>query len=448
MTHRTRALATFVPLAALLVGCGDATLATGEAQYSTEGPPLAYLDYQVLFTNPTCADYPYGQEVHSEGGELLTQKPKDAFCTHDDINASGDRAESPQHQLLEWINDPETTEIFFTYLSFSNSTVQKALCQAVEERDVKVTFVLDSSSDTNKADALLACQPASGDPERAPRFEARGHTKGIGYAHNKIFLVNPGAETMRIAFSSGNMSSGTVLHHENWHFITLPSKTYFAQAHLCAMDGELDHYQSKAEYRGYLEECFAAIDAPQEGDIQAYFVPADRGKASAALLAGVRGAEGIDIAAHRFSYTKMINELKDALDYEDIPTRLIADDDMYWAGHGDQCGDNMSFEYYNAKALVDRGGQVRWMETNHASHLLHHNKFLIFDMPEGEKDAVFCGAGNLTGTGFTENWENYYYITIPEVVEAYRAQYEHMWNDLATDPADMPTENVMPEGVH
>ena len=64
------------------------------------------------------------------------------------------------------------------------------------------------------------------------------------------------------------------------------------------------------------------------------------------------------------------------------------------------------------------------------------------------EDAVFCGAGNLTGTGFSENWENYYYVTIPEVVEAYRAQYEHMWNDLATASADMPTENVMPEGAH
>jgi glutamine synthetase type III len=85
------------------------------------------------------------------------------------------------------------------------------------------------------------------------------------------------------------------------------------------------------------------------------------------------------------------------------------------------------------------------METNHDAHLLHHNKFLILDSYYDEDpDAVFCGAGNLTGTGFSENWENYYYVTIPEVVEAFRTQYEHMWNNLATPGERMPTDNVMP----
>jgi phosphatidylserine/phosphatidylglycerophosphate/cardiolipin synthase-like enzyme len=131
-----------------------------------------------------------------------------------------------------------------------------------------------------------------------------------------------------------------------------------------------------------------------------------------------------------------------------MPVRLIADDDMYWAGKGQQVGDNMSFEYYNTVSLTNRGAEVKWMETNHELHLLHHNKFLVFDMGGEQADAVWCGAGNLTGTGFTKNWENFYYVTIPEIVDAYKAQYDHMWNDLATASGDMPTENILPPTSH
>jgi hypothetical protein len=444
MMSRHRVLApAFALAAAALVGCGgeDPTSSSDE-QLQTEGRPLEFVEYDVRFTNPECALYEYDQEVLSERGDKLTAKPKNVFCTQNDSAASGSRPESPQTKLLEWINSEETKEIFFTYLSFSNSTVQKAVCKAITERNVKVTFVLDSGSDTAKADALLACQPS--DPANKPRFEKRGHTPGIGYAHNKMFLINPGAETMKIAFSSGNMSSGVVLHHENWHFITLASKTYFAQAHLCMMNAELDGYQSKTAYRDYIEGCLADIEAKEESDIKAFFIPADRGRASKQLISAIGQAETIDIAAHRFSYTKMVSALKQTIDENDTPVRVVADDDMYWAGQGQQVGDNLSFEFYNVKGLTNRGAEARWMETNHDAHLLHHNKFLVFDMPEGENDAVWCGAGNLTGTGFNENWENYYYVTIPEVVEAYKKQFGHMWEDLATDSGDMPTENILP----
>lgn len=443
MTTRHRVLASLLALTtAGLMGCGAEPIDSSDEQFATEGPPLKYDEYEVRFTNPLCVDYPYDQDVRSVSGKQLTQKPKDVFCTSNDSPASAARPESPMTKLLSWINDPKTKEIFFTYLSFSNSTVQKALCTAITQRNVKVTFVLDSSSDTAKADMLLACQPS--DPSKKPRMEKRGHTSGIGYAHNKMFLVNPGADTVKIAFSSGNMSSGVTLHHENWHFITLPSDTYFAQAHICMMKAELDAYQSKNEYRASIESCIAATGLKEERDVKSFMVPADRGRASKQLVAAIKAARGVDIAAHRFSYSAMVGALKSMLDSQGIPVRIVADDDMYWAGQGEAVGDNMSFEFYNVKSLTNRGAEVKWMETNHDQHLLHHNKFLVFDMGGQDKDAVWCGAGNLTGTGFTTNWENYYYITIPEVVDAYKDQYEHMWKDLATDEGDLPESNIMP----
>lgn len=432
-----------------LPACGGDDGTTGDEQDVTQGPKLRFDEYQVLFTNPVCKLYPYGpdQDVVSESGEKLTAKPENVFCTSADSPASAARPESPQNKLITWIKDPSVKEIFFTYLSFSNSAVTKELCSAITDRDVKVTFVIDESSDTVKADQIMACKPKSGDPARAPRFEKRGHEGGIGYAHNKIFMVNPGESTMKIAFSSGNMSSGVVLHHENWHFITLPSDTYFAQAHLCAMQGELDHHSSKSEYKSWITSCRAAITQKEERDIKVFFAPAEGAKASKVLTEAVAKAKSIDVAAHRFGYTTLVNALASRLSGSNPPAiRFVGDDDIWWAGKGEVVGDNQSFEWWNVKKLTDRGAQARWMETNHGGHLLHHNKYLILNMPKGTPSAVFGGAGNLTGTAFNENWENFYYITIPAVVESFRKQYDHVWNDLATDPADMPAQNVLPPG--
>ncbi len=83
------------------------------------------------------------------------------------------------------------------------------------------------------------------------------------------------------------------------------------------------------------------------------------------------------------------------------------------------------------------------MQTNQNLFLLHHNKYIIFDF-EKEQDAVHCGAGNFTQAAFSKNFENYYYITIPEIVEEFKQQYDHVWNDLATKQQDMPKKMVMP----
>ena len=81
------------------------------------------------------------------------------------------------------------------------------------------------------------------------------------------------------------------------------------------------------------------------------------------------------------------------------------------------------------------------METNHGAKYLHHNKFIVFQTPQGE--GVFTGAGNFTGTAFTDNFENFYYVTIPHVVKAMKDQHEHLWS-LATPEEKLPKENVLP----
>jgi len=420
----------------------DGTL--GDVQEFGTGPKLAYDEYQVLFTNPVCRKYAYpaNQTVLSNAGARLLNKPENVYCGADDGIASAARDSSPQKKLLEWIKDPETTEIFFTYLSFSNKVVGAEICKAVQQRNVKVTFVLDRETDLGAANTLLACQPGNGDPSFKPRMELRGHDATIGYAHNKVFMFNPRGTNPRIVFSSGNLSSGVVLHHENWHFLRVPARTHFAKAHVCLMDGMLDHYRTKAEYSGYIKTCRDGAGIGEESDLKTFFVPGDGGRAGQNIQTGVRAATKLGIAAHRFSYSLLRRELDARLAGASPPdVKLVGDDDIWWAGHGATPGSvpNTADEFGHVEALKAKGLQVRYMETNNNAHYLHHNKFIVFTTPQGE--AAFAGAGNFTGTAFTDNFENFYWITVPHIVKAMKDQHEHLFA-LATAEENLPATNV------
>ena len=425
---------------------------------------LSFIEWDVRFTNPTCESYPYAEAdvVAAVNGERLLAKPKDTFCTKQkDFVPSAERLVSPQYKLLEWINDPATKEIFFAYLSISNQDVKNALCKA-SERGVKITFVMDSTQDATIRTALEACGPAGGDLTTHPKGILRGNNGEIGYAHNKVFLINPGQSPMKLAFSSGNMTSGIVLHHENWNFVTLEPKTYFAQAHLCLMNAQLNDQAvvNPTVYFQFIKDCRQKITQElglqEENDVKVFFTPGEGARARDTLAAGIRKANKVYVAAHRFSYDGLINALYQARTRPSpAEVSIVTDDDTYWVGTtGEQVGDNLAGEYYNIRRLTQRGAKVRWMETNHGQHLLHHNKYVVMNKNDGTWGAVFGGAGNFTGTAFgtssggeyKPNFENFYYIEVPSVLKRYNEQFPHMWNDLATPPERMPKKNILPPG--
>ena len=99
-----RALLLALPLAA----CGASDVIDDEG-WLPEGKadevavPLKFKSYDVLFTNPLCREYTYASPVESaDGSKMLTAKPKNVFCTFNDIPASAAREESPQNKLLTW----------------------------------------------------------------------------------------------------------------------------------------------------------------------------------------------------------------------------------------------------------------------------------------------------------------------------------------------------------
>ena len=392
-------------------------------------------EYEVLFTNPECAEYTYPQPVLANNGESLLAKPKNVYCKPADHARSAKRANSPHKRLLDWITHKDTKDIFMAYLSFSNPEITDALCAALK-KGTTLSLVLDAKpGETNKhAESLKECGQAS--------VYYRGNQKGLGFAHNKLMVINPSdAKTIKLVFSSANMSTGTSIHHENWNFVTTSPKSYFAQAHQCLMKGMIENGDSRKEFVAFIDQCRQAIATEEESDIQTYFVPGEGKKAFAAIKEMAEKSTRLNTTAHRFSgiFVALFEELLKA----GKPLRLVTDDDMYWSYKTRSAvGRNTNMEAFKVIPMMQRGLEMQFMETNHNSILLQHNKFMVFEL--AGQDAVFTGAGNFTTSAFDNNFENYYVITIPEVVGAYTQQFDHFWDELSTPVERLPTKDIRP----
>ncbi len=395
--------------------------------------------FEPLFTNPVCATYSYDRPVVTENGNTVTAKPKNVYCKQADEAASVARSTAPQYRLKEWISSPDTKELYLAYLSFSSQNMVKALCAAVG-RGVKITMVLDTGEDhlPNKdAESLKQCGRAG-----LVNVNYRGSSGGLGYAHNKILMVNPGQKVVKLVFSSGNMSSGTSTNHENWNFVTTSGDSYFAAAHKCVVESMISGGDSIPHFTTALNTCRAKITAQPETDIKVFFSPVDGAPALAQVQTAGNAAKDISAMSHRFS-GDMARAFESFLSKR-TPIRFILDDDIYWSNkRNEDIGRNTAVEAAKIyKDLIGKGMNAKFLQTNQTIFQLQHNKFVIFNF--GSTGAVFNGAGNFTSAAFRQNFENFYYIQIPEVVDAYKKQYDLYFNQMATAPGDMPRDYVLP----
>lgn len=392
--------------------------------------------FEPLFTNPVCETYHYDEVLETFAGNEVEAKPKNVYCKQSDEAASIARKNAPQYRLKEWITDSATKELYLAYLSFSSKNIAKALCEAAE-RGVKISMVLDQgeTGEKNKdAEALKKCGKVS--------VTYRGSTGGLGYAHNKILIVNPGKKVVKIVFSSGNMSSGTSTNHENWNFVTTSGESYFAQAHQCVIESMIEAGDTKKNFTAHLNDCRNEIEAEPESDISVFFSPVDGAEALAQIEEATEKAKLVEVISHRLS-GKIADLLSNALE-AGKKMKLLLDDDMFWAMKlRRDVGRNTSVEAGKIfRDLVNKGAETKFLETNEKIFQLQHNKFLIFTFARG--GAVFNGAGNLTTAAFTKNFENFYYIQIPEVVAAYKKQYAKYFDEMASAEDELPSEYILP----
>lgn len=410
------------------------TLVLTSSVFAAKLSEMKPFKYEVLFTNPVCATYSYDRAVITQSGKTLSQKPQNVYCKPADEDKSVGRPNAPQYRIIEWINDKNTKELFLAYLSFSSKNVSAALCEAAK-RSVKITIVLDQDpkepKENKEAEGIKKCGG-----QVAVHY--RGNQGGLGYAHNKILMVNPNSkDEVKLLFSSGNMTGGTSINHENWNFITTSVKSFFIQDHLCILNGMVEAGAAAKVFKEYVKNCRSQITAKPEEDIRAYFSPVDKDtfKQIEILAAESKLIQGM---SHRFS--GIFLQLTEKLLKEGKTVRFMFDDDIYWSANlRKDVGRNTRFEAFDIMKLITAGLDVRYLETNQNVYQLQHSKFFIFD-----SQVVFTGAGNLTTSAFSKNFENFYVIKIPSVAKSFSEQYAQYWDKMSTKAEDMPRDYVLP----
>ncbi len=416
-------------------------------------------NYDVIFTNPKCKKHFYDKPLINSYGQEVHFKKEGAYCTPSDNSTLNKQKGNPHEKIIEWMKDPSTQEAFMTYLSFSKTSVIKELCKAIEKRNLKLTILIDEKNreDEKRMARLLKlkkCVNPTFDKPNIPVILTGGHQgegkDQTGYAHTKLIIINPSSpDKVRLVFSSGNMSSGTTSHHENWHFLTTNRNTYFFQAHLCLKEGLLNHQSSKSSFMTFMSDCQKKIQLPQEEDLKVFFIPGDGRKAMRSLHSEFKKSIDVKMAAHRFSNGSIIRAIKKNLERPNFKAKIIVDDDIHWTGlHQTNMGRNTLYEFEKLAMLESLGLKIKYMETfadnieNPKSIQLQHNKFLVFTR-EDEKGSVFTGAGNLTGAAFYKNFENFYLISIPEVHQKFLKQYDYL-SSLSLTSKELPLKLELP----
>ena len=418
--------------------------------------------YELIFTNPKCKKHSYSKPLLNLLGDEVSHKKVNAYCAPSDTWPVNQQLGTPHKKILDWIQDPETKEIFMAYLSFSKTSVIKALCKAVKERNLKLTLIVDEKNKKDKYRMrnilnLKKCIAKKTHYRKIHRpliltggHQGEGYDK-IGYAHNKLIFINPNSrKKVRIVFSSGNMSSGTTTHHENWHFLTTNVKTHFVQAHLCLKEGLLHHQNSKRVFSKFIKQCRSKITTPEESDLKVFFIPGSGKRLTKQLYKEFKNSKRVKMAAHRFSNGSLIKMIKENLQRSHFEASIIVDDDLHWTGvFNKDFGRNTLYEFQKLMELEDHGLEIKYIETyadrvNEPKSLqLQHNKFIIFTK-WNEAGTVLTGAGNLTNAAFYKNFENFYLISIPEVYKNFLRQYDYLW-DLGLSHQELPIRLELPK---
>ncbi|SMF27049.1 phospholipase D-like domain-containing protein [Pseudobacteriovorax antillogorgiicola] len=389
--------------------------------------------------------------------------------------------DSPYVRAFQWINQALAGDsVFVTSMSFSDSDFSSALCDAAI-RGANVKVFINSPKVTSKPYTNLSECPVEEDLVTLVGYSRKGRL-----AHMKSIVVelnNPEHQELsgkvRFSFQSGNISDGMWGHQENWNFVTLPKSHWAAQDHICLRDTiTVESMKNLGNWYYMMNQCRVnrGINSVRMADVSFmnFFVPIsgvsgydDEEVLAETLQDEVARSSKVRIAAHYLTEAKLIAALKKRLiEDESFSVELLLDDELAWSRitysrqnpivdelnnryfapsdftkkcfwgkteeEADKCWRNkFGPDQYGPiySNLVANGAEVKFFEANHMEGLLFHHKFIIFEYKEpyqGYKGSVFTGAGNLSSSGFTKNFENYYLVRVPHVVTEFNRQYDEL----------------------
>ena len=251
---------------------------------------------------------------------------------------------------------------------------------------------------------------------------------------------------MKMTFSSGNMSSGVVTHHENWHFIDVKRDSYFGQAHVCLMDAQVSATASSgAAVQGRARRVPRRDRAPRRRATSRRSSSRTPRTASARrryLLGGVTEAAR-SISARTGSATRAWSRRsRRKLEDGDLTLRMVADDDLYWLDPVAGASQRGRFEprlrgRQRREARDRRRRQLRDPVLRDEQQRVHAPPQQVprcTRTPRASAFGLIAGAANLTGAGFNDNFENIYFIKVPKVLEAFETQFARVWDGKKATP--------------
>ncbi|HYX38410.1 MAG TPA: phospholipase D-like domain-containing protein [Oligoflexus sp.] len=340
--------------------------------------------YEVLFSNPVCSrqkflsyrprnpepltltgstgDFKISPErskvpeiavgpegIPTLGGGLRQHIPGNIFCDATDFAASSQRGrdnpyrdtDSPINRIQDWIESTQASdELFIASFSLSMKSVATWTCEAAG-RGVKVkVFIHEPDSSSGAIDVLSQCPGVE-----LLQFKSKGrlaHLKSLMIAYNNPAHDANLRDKVRVSFQSGNISSGTWGHHENWNFVTQDRLHWFSQDHMFLRDA------INAETVSNLGKLYQQLDAcreakgvetarSQDSFMKNYFIPKSGGvyddrKELDGMVQEVQKASEVWIAAHHLTEPELITAL--ALKLKSDPTfkvKMLVDSELFWA---------------------------------------------------------------------------------------------------------------------
>ncbi len=383
-------------------------------------------------------------------------KKRGVFCTIDDTKAAAAQS-GVEAELATWANDPKVKSMQLAYFSFSDKPVIKMLCDAANNRGLKVTVYLHRQNiSTPTAQTLATCSPNVALIPRGTEF-------GTGYLHHaKIVLASEYEEplplhlmpedqrataaetTTRWTSGSANMSAfGTSLHLDNWIFFTSKSSERLAQENLCFFLAEktMTLGTADSERKDFAQKndaCLKGIQIPMRDDVVFYPVP--HANITRQIYPEVKKAmdnaqSEIKVVIHRLTTGTIYNPLAKAK-ARGVDVKVITDDDTLRTGKcdGGPTIDQTGQDVQANRTLKNAGVPLTYLETNGEVGQLAHNKFMIID-----NKFLLQGAGNFTATSLNSsamgNIEDFYIITNPDIIAAYSKAWDYL-RSVSTTEAD------------
>lgn len=409
----------------------------------------------VYFTTPTCGSYSYFTPIKEKDGDIRPYKHGNLYCTPSDFVEYSPPERGFERKLGSLITDGrlDIEEIDMVYQSFWHPQFVNAICARAARDDFRMRVVIQKTgrSTSLPLKKLEACLGKNLELVRIGCDAANQQCPSahINTLYSKLLVIRGirggGAHAYSFAGSS-NLTRGLRANIGSFQYADVMQDSELDRAHRCMVDGLIQFAKKTTTQDAMLasyQRCTGSLT--YKDGVEPYFLPMEFDRYKSKLLAAIKMATAIEIAAQKFKDKDIINAILDA-QRRKIPVRLITDDRWHYTAITYRNEGSYHFRDYASFLLpfVRHRTDIRYLETNSDLNGIRNNvmnlRFMV--VHEGARKTVFEGAGQSITDASDNSFDNQYVITQPELVRAYQNEFESLWT-RGVAQNDMPTKHVL-----